>query len=326
MKKTALALTAALALSSFITPSASAAAFPDRPVRIVVPATAGGPSDLVARLMAERLGNLWGQSVVVENRTGGAQMIAARAVATAAPDGYSLLQGTSNMATNPIFHKEMPYDPADLIAVTRTHSTPMALVVHPSLPVDSVESLVAYIKKQPAELSFSTTGMGSSQQLAMLQLQQLAKLPPMTEVPYQGSSQGHPDLISGRVQLTIDPVAAVGPHIRSGAVKALAVTTSERLPSFPDIPTFAESGYPGVDLGGWGGVFVPSATPRPIVEQLRAAVGQVLEQPDVRQRMLDMGMVAQPDKDDAFQGFVLSERERLAKVVADAGLNPHEKK
>lgn len=324
--KSALSLVALVLAASVIPVSPAVAAFPERAVRIVVPATAGGPSDLVARLLAERLGHEWGQSVVVENRTGGAQMIAARAVATAAPDGYTLLQGTSNMATNVIFHKDMPYNPEDLIAVTRTHATPMALVVHPSLPVDSVESLVAYIRERASELSFSTTGMGSSQQLAMLQLQQLADLPPMTEVPYQGSSQGHPDLLSGRIQITIDPVAAIGPHIRSGAVKALAVTTPERLPSFPDISTFAEGGYAGVDLGGWGGVFVPTATPLPIVKQIRADVAKVLAQPAIRARMLDMGMVAQAGEDEQFQEFVLSERKRLSKVVSHSGLNPHANK
>lgn len=294
--------------------------FPSRPVRIVVPATPGGPSDLVARLLADKLGAMWGQSVVVENRPGGQQMIAASVVAKAAPDGYTLLQGTSNVATNPIFNKKMPYSPGELVAVSRTHLTPMLLAVNKELPARSVPELLQYLRKDGAKVSFGTSGTGSSQQLATWQLILAADLPKMTEVPYQGSTQAHPDLIAGRLGMMIDPAAAIATHVRSGAVKGLAVTTPQRLASLPDVPTLEEAGLKGVDLSGWGGLFATAGTPPAVLQKLSADVRKVLATPEVQARFEQLGLVAAPTSGEEFHRFVQSETLRWGKVVTQAGI------
>lgn len=299
---------------------AKEAKFPERPVRIAVPATPGGPSDLVARALADRLGALWGQSVIVENRPGGQQMIAASVVAKAPADGYTLLQGTSNVATNPIFNTKMPYDPADLVAVSRTHLTPMLLAVNNDVPARTVGELLDHLRKSGGSVSFGTSGTGSSQQLATWQLILAAGLPRLNEVPYQGSTQAHPDLITGRVALMIDPAAAIAGHVRSGAVRGLAVTTRERLASLPDIPTLTEAGLDTVDLSGWGGLFAPAGTPQRILDKLNADLATVLGSPEIRARFEQLGLVAAPSTAAEFQRFVADENRRWTKVVAEAGI------
>jgi tripartite-type tricarboxylate transporter receptor subunit TctC len=293
--------------------------FPSRPVKLVVPATPGGPSDLVARYMGEKLSQIWGQPVIVENKAGGKQMIAAQAVAAAPPDGYTLLQGTSNMATNPIFTPKMPYDSVkDFATVTRTHSTPMVVAVNKDLPIQSISDLITYIKKNAKDVSFGTTGEGSSQQLATLQFTQAASVPKLTEIPYQGSTAAHPDLITGRIAFMIDPAAAMTTQISSGTVRALAVTSTERLPSLPNVPTLAEAGLAGVDLNGWGGVWAPAATPPAVLKKLNADFRRVLEMPETKERFAKLGLVPMASTPEEFQRFVQAETDRWGKVVAAA--------
>lgn len=298
----------------------AATSFPERTVRIAVPATPGGPSDVVARILAEKLGTLWGQSVVVENRPGGQQMIAAALVAKATPDGYTLLQGTSNVATNAIFNRKMPYEPSELVAVSRTHLTPMLLAVNKDVPATSVKELLGWLGKDGATAAFGTTGIGSSQQLATWQLILAAGLPRLNEVAYQGSTQAHPDLIAGRIAMMIDPAAAIAGHVRSGAVRGLAVTTSQRLASLPDVPTLSEAGLASVDLSGWGGLLAPAGTPPAVLAKLNADLQTVLSSPDVQARFEQLGLVAAPTSAEDFQRFVAAEHQRWKKVVDDAGI------
>src|SRR5882762_2606114 len=218
------------------------AGWPAKPIRIVVPVTTGGPSDLVARILGEKLSASLGKPVIVDNRPGASNTVGAAMVAKADPDGYTLLQAAANMATNPILMTDLPFDAVkDFAPVSLTHLTPYVFVVSSQSPVKSLQELIKYIKDDAGQITYGTTGDGSPQQLATLLFAQTAGgLGKMTEVPYKGSSAAHPDLIANRISFMIDPLAAAGPHIKAGTLRALAVTTPQRNPSFPDIPTATE--------------------------------------------------------------------------------------
>lgn len=295
---------------------AQAAAWPSRPIRLIVPTAPGGPSDLVARTWTQAVGTDWNATFVVDNRPGGSQVIGTQAVATAAPDGYSLLQAASSMATMPLVVENLPFDVnKDFVAVSLTHLTPLVVVIDPKLPIKSMAELVRYAKEHPGKLSFGHTGEGSSQQLATRLLAQKAGLTQLLEVPYKGSSQAHPDLISGRLSVMIDPVSAVSTHIKSGAVRALAVTTSARVAAFPDLPTVAESGVPGYEVSSWGGVFAPAATPKDVVARIHQALRKTLEAPDTAKKFSDWGLVAKASSPAEFDSFVKSEVTRWRAVM-----------
>ena len=265
----------ALAIAANQTPAQTA--FPSRPVRIIVPVTTGGPSDLVARLLARELEASFGKPVVIENRAGASQTVGANAVAKAEPDGYTLLQAAANMAINPFLMSDLPYDTVkDFAPISLTHLTPYVFLVSAQSPVNSLAELFKFIRDNPGKISYGTTGPGSPQQLATLMLAQMAPLGAMTEIAYKGSSAAHPDLIANRVSFMIDPLAAAAPHIKSGLLRALAVTTPQRNPVFPAIPTAIEAGAPGYDFASWGGLFAPAATPRAVVMQLNQEVRKAL--------------------------------------------------
>jgi tripartite-type tricarboxylate transporter receptor subunit TctC len=267
------ALSAALwVFSSLLASTAHAqTAYPTKPVKIIVPVTTGGPSDLVARIVADKLTTSLGKPVIVENRPGASQVVGANAVAKAEPDGYTLLQAAANMAINPLLMTDLPFDTVkDFAPVSLTHMTPYVFVVSAQSAVQNLADLLKLIRDNPATISYATTGQGSPQQLATLLLAQQQKLPAMTEVQYKGSSAAHPDVISNRVHFMIDPLAASAPHIRSGLLRALAVTTPQRNPSFANLPTAIEAGLAGYDFASWGGVFAPAATPKEVLSKLNS--------------------------------------------------------
>jgi tripartite-type tricarboxylate transporter receptor subunit TctC len=291
-------------------------AYPSQPVKLVVPVTTGGPSDLVARMLGKELQSLWSQSVVIENRPGASQVVGAAYVAKANPDGYTLLQAAANMAINPFLMNDLPYDTVkDFQPITLTHLTPYVVVVSAQSSIQSFADLVDRIRKASTPLTYGSTGPGSPQQLATLLLAQQMKLPAMTEVPFKGSSAAHPDLIANRVDFMIDPLAASGPHIKSGLLRALAVTTRERNSAFPQLPTALEQGANNYVFASWGGVFAPARLPASLVRTLNQDIRKILAQPDVMKKLEGMGLVAQGSTPEEFGNFVVDEMNRWRALI-----------
>jgi tripartite-type tricarboxylate transporter receptor subunit TctC len=291
--------------------------YPVKNIRLIVPSPTGGPSDLVARILGDRLSASLGKPVIVDNRPGASQIVGTAVVAKAAPDGYTLLQAAANMAINPILMSDLPFDTVrDFAPVSMTHLTPYVFLVSAQSPVKSLPELLKYVRANPGRITYGVTGPGSPQQLATLLLAQTAGgLRDMTEVQYKGSSPAHPDLIANRISFMIDPLAAAAPHVKAGSLRALAVSTPQRNPSFPDIPTAAESGVPGYDFSSWGGVLAPAGTPRAIVHRLNADIGAALTNPDLTKRFVDMGLVAKHSTPEEFGRFVQSEMSRWRAVL-----------
>ena len=315
MKNRFTALAAALVLGVFT--HASFAQYPTKPVRIIVPVTTGGPSDLVARILGDKLSTSMGKPVIIENRPGASQTVGMAFVAKSDPDGYTVLQAAANMAINPILMSDLPFDTIkDFAPVSLTHMTPYVFVVSSQLPVNSLADLFKYIRDNKGKITYGTTGQGSPQQLATLLLAQQIPLGDMTEIQYKGSSAAHPDLISNRITFMIDPLAASAPHIKAGSLRALAVTTPQRNPSFPNVPTATESGVPGYDFASWGGLFAPANTPRDIVMKLNGELAKALNSPEIRKRFEDMGLVARATTPEEFGTFLHSEMGRWKAVLA----------
>ncbi len=315
--KAGAALAAATLLASGM--AAAQTAFPSRPLKIIVPVTTGGPSDLVARLLARELEVSMGKPVIIENRAGASQTVGANAVAKAEPDGYTLLQAAANMAINPFLMSDLPYDTVkDFAPISLTHITPYVFVVSAQSPVQTFPELIKFIRDNPGKISYGTTGPGSPQQLATLLLAQQLNLTGMTEIAYKGSSAAHPDLIANRVSFMVDPLAAAAPHIKSGNLRALAVSTPQRNPVFPNIPTAIESGAPQFDFASWGGLFAPAATPRAVVMQLNAEVRKALTSDAMKKRFEDMGLVAKSSAPEEFGQFLVSEMNRWKGLVKKA--------
>jgi tripartite-type tricarboxylate transporter receptor subunit TctC len=272
--------------------------YPDRPVSIIVPITPGGPNDLVARYLAERLSMRMHGNFVVENRPGGSHIIGMNQVARAKPDGYTLLQASSNMSMNPAVRDDLPFDSeVDFQAISLTHETPLAVSVGSALNINTLADLV---------------------EMATLLLLSKLGLNGLQEVAYRGSSQAHPDLISNRIDFMIDPVAAVLPHVKNNRLKILAVTTSERLALVPYVPTVAEA--LGIDyrVTSWGGIFAPKGTSQEIVQKLNRDLAAILNDQSTKTRMLELGLIARNSTPQELEVHVSSEINQWKKVVADA--------
>jgi tripartite-type tricarboxylate transporter receptor subunit TctC len=310
-----LMLSAVLAGAPFALHAQSA--YPNKPIRLIVPVTTGGPSDLVARIVGDKLTGALGKPVVIENKAGASQTLGADFVAKAAPDGYTLLQAAANMAINPILMKDLPFDTIkDFAPVSLTHMTPYVFVVSAQLPVTTLEGLIKYIRDNPGKVSYGSTGQGSPQQLAtLLFAQTVSGLTDMTEIQYKGSSAAHPDLISNRITFMIDPLAASAPHIKSGSLRALAVSTPARNPQFPNLPTATEAAVPGYDFASWGGVFAPARLPAEVMQKLNSEIGKVLNSAEITKRFEDMGLVARASSPEEFSRFLQAEMLRWDKIL-----------
>ena len=300
-------------------PAATAAQWPQRPVRMLVGFAPGGGTDATARAIAPKLSELLGQQVVIDNRPGATGNIAADITAKANPDGYTVLMGTiAALAINPSLYAKLPFDPVrDLAPVTRAVDSTNVLVLHPSVPAKSVKELIALAKAKP--LNCGSSGVGGAGHLA-LELFNLQAGTRITHVPYKGGGPAMIDLLGGNIQLNFATAASAVGHIKSGKIRALAVTTAKRAPLVPDLPTIAETGLKGFEANNWYGVVVPAKTPRPIIDRLNKDVATALMMPDVKELLFKQGLDVAPDSPEAFGAYIKSETVKWAKVIKSAGL------
>ena len=299
---------------------ASAYAFPDKPVRFVVGFTPGGPSDILARAVGQKLAERWKQQVVVENRPGAGGNIAAAEVAKAAPDGHTWLLGNNSiLATNAALYRSLPYDPVrDFAPVALLAVQPNILVVHPNLPVRSVGELVKYLKANPGSLNYGSSGAGAAAHLAAELFKTMAGVE-MVHVPYKGAQPALTDLIAGQVQLMFATSASVLPYVKAGRLRALAVTTAQRSPSVPDLPTVAEAGLAGFEATTWHGVVVPAATPPLLIERMNVDLNAVLRENELRDRLSSLGAEVVVGTPREFADYIAQEIPKWTKVVRDSG-------
>jgi tripartite-type tricarboxylate transporter receptor subunit TctC len=302
--------------------SAHSQSYPSRPLRIVVPSSAGSGADFSARLIAQPLSERLGQQLVVENRAGAATMIGTELVAKSPPDGYTLLLGVGTLATSPSMYKKVPYDAQrDLAPITQLASVPNVLVVHPSLPANSVKELVALAKARPGEIAFASSGTGTNPHLSM-ELLLFMTGTKMLHVPYKGPVPGLIDLLAGRVSAMATSTAAAFPHVRSGRLRVLGVTTATRVSVMPDVPTIAEAGVPGYEAVQWWGLLVPAGTPGDIINRLHREAVQVLTTRDIRERFAREGMEVVAGTPLEFAAYIRAETEKWARIVKSAGIQP----
>ncbi|GAB7545514.1 tripartite tricarboxylate transporter substrate binding protein [Cupriavidus sp. CuC1] len=323
-KPLATALAGVAAAIALTVPSTHAAetSYPTKTITIIVPASPGGAIDLVARLVGQKMTEAWGQSVVVDNRPGATGIIGTDLVAKSPPDGYMLALVASSHAINPSMVKKLPFDTIKSFEpVALTHVVPLMLVVSPSLPVTSVKELIAYGKANPGKLSFASSGSGGAPHFSGELFKSMTGID-MIHIPYKGSTLAHPDLTSGRVSLMFDTVAAIGPQVKGGKVRPLAVTTTKRSSTAPQVPTMAQAGLPGYETSTWGGVLAPAGTPKAVVDKLNAEINKALASPDVRERLQNAGIEPAGGTPAQFASFLQVEMGKWAKVAKDAGIQP----
>jgi len=299
----------------------AAAQYPTRAVKIVVPATPGGAIDLIARTLAEKLTVSLGQPVVVENKPGASNNLGTDFVAKSPPDGYTLVIVASSHATNKHLFKQMPFDPIkDFEPVVYTHVVPLLLAVHPSVPAKTVPELVDWIKANPGKAIYASSGPGSSLHMAAELFMSMTQTK-MQHVPYKGSSAAHPDLLAGRTAMIFDTITAVRGHVKSGAVRGIAVTTAKRSSAMPELPAIAES-LPGYDASTWGGILAPAGTPKEAVSKLNGSINAALKMEEVRSRLMGAGIEIQGGTPEAFAVVIRNEVDKWGRIVKEAGIQP----
>jgi tripartite-type tricarboxylate transporter receptor subunit TctC len=308
-------LAAALALPAF-----GQAAYPNKPIKIIAPVQPGGGVDLVARTIADRLGRVLGQSIIVDNQSGGGGVVGSMATARAAPDGYTLMVGyVGTHGTNPAVRK-LPYDAVkDFTPIAMIGGTPNILVVPPSVPVRSLAEFVAYVKANPGKLSYGSSGPGTLTHLAMEQLKVAADLD-IVHVPYRGIGPAITDILGGQTQALFPGLAAALPHIKAGKMKPLAVTGTRRHPLLPDVPTFEESGYKGFDGVQWYGIVGPAGMPAPIVGKLNEEINKLLANPDLRERLSGEALEPMPMTPEQFAQYMRDDIAKWSKLAQDRNI------
>ena len=300
--------------------SAQTPIWPAKPIRIVVPFAAGGGVDFLARTMQNRLSDGFGQPVVVENRAGAGGIVGAESVAKSAPDGYTLLMGNSaTHAINPAIQAKLPYDPiSQFAAITWAVNVNFLVTVHPGVPATSLRDLIALARAQPGKLSYGSAGNGTATHLATEMLKSLGGID-VVHVPYKGAGQAVLDLLGGQVSLMIGDLPTLLPLVKSGKLKALAVTSARRSIRFPEIPTVAESGFPGFEVLSWQGLFAPAGTPPAIVARIHTEAAKVLSAPDVRERLIDAGNEIVGAGPQEYAAYVQSEIAKWSIAAKAAG-------
>jgi len=323
-RRQALRLAAGAAALSVVAPRpAGAQTYPDRRVRLVVPYTAGGPADLVARILSEKLSAAWGQSVVVEDRPGGSGNTGTEMVARTAPDGYTLLLSVSAHVINASLYEKLPYDPfRDFTPITALASYGLVWVVHSSVEVTTLAELVALAKARPQGVTLGIGGIGAPTQLCALLFERAAGIS-FLQVPYHGGGPASAAVVSGHVMAMCNNAANAIPQIRGGTLRALAVAGEHRLPALPDVPTVAELGYPGFEASSWLGLFAPANLPRDISAKIYADTARALRLPDVQEKLIAQGYRVIGSPPEEFAAFMAAEAEKWDKLIKSAGLKAY---
>ncbi|HEY6864495.1 MAG TPA: tripartite tricarboxylate transporter substrate binding protein [Burkholderiales bacterium] len=318
-------LSAAIAAAVLALAAADAgaqSAYPSKPVRFIVPSSAGGGTDIIARAISQKLSEALGQQFVVDNRPGAGQMIGIELAARSPADGHTILMTASTLAINPIMYKKVTYDPVrDFAPITQAASLPNVLVVHPSLPVKSLAELIALAKREPGRIAYASAGIGTSPHMSVALLEHLAGIE-MVHVPYKGTGPGVIDVLAGQVKVMTPNVLTALPHIKSGKLRALAVTSGKRSDALPDVPTIAEAGVPGYESVQWYGVLAPAGTPREIVQRLYTEIAKSLRAGDVRERLAADGAEPVGSTPEQFAAFIRAEIDKWAKLAKAAGIKP----
>lgn len=310
----------AAAAAICFSPPALAQAFPSKPVRIIVPFSPGGPADLLGRVIGERLQRDWAQPVVVLNKDGAGTILGVDMAAKATPDGHTLLLGNVAMIINASSGRKLPYETMkDLTPISLVFTQPLILVLHPSVPLGSVKELVAFAKSNPGKLRYGSSGVGTSIHLTT-ELFRSAVGIEMTHVPYKGVAPATTDLLGGRIDLMFPGITPAAPHIKSGKLKALAVTSRKRSAALPDVPTFIESGVSDFEATGWYGVLVPAGTPKDILAKMHAELVKVLNMEDVKERLASQGGEAVSSSPAQFAAFMREELKKWTHVIKSSNI------
>ena len=301
--------------------AAPAATYPSKPIKIIVPYAPGGTSDILARIVGQKLGDAWGQQVIIDNKPGANGNIGADMVAKSPPDGYTLLLADiGSLAISPAVYPTLPFDPAkDFAPVGMVAYSPHILVVHPSVKANNVKELVELAKASPGKMNYATSGVGGAPQLAGVEFAQRAGVS-WTYIPYKGGAQAIADIAAGQANVMFNGMLATYPQVKAGNLRILAVSGASRWASIPDVPTVAESGYPGFETGSWQGVLAPAGTPVDIVTKLNAELTRIVNSADVKERLAAQGAEARSGSPESFGVFIGKEKTRWAKVVKDAGI------
>ena len=313
-----IAAAVALAASSLT----SAQQYPAKPVRIIVPFAAGGPSDFLMRIVGPKLSEIWGHSVILDNRGGANQQLGSELAARAAPDGYTLLMMTGGAAINVSLYPKLPYDTLkDFAPISLVAKGPNLAVIHPSVPAKNLGEFITYARSRPKQLVYASAGAGAPSHLAVELFSTMAKIE-MIHVPYKGMAPGMTDLLGGQVQLAFPTISAGITHARTGKLRALGVTTATRSPAAPEVPTIAEAALPGFEASNWYGIVAPGRTPPVLVKKVHDDLARVLAAPDVRERMINQGMETTSLTPEAFGAHIRAEIVKWAKVVKASGAKP----
>jgi tripartite-type tricarboxylate transporter receptor subunit TctC len=299
------------------------ATYPTKPVRMIVPFAPGGGTDIIARLVAQELSSAWGQTVLVDNRSGGGGTIGTQLATKASPDGYTMVLCSLGLAYAPALYPDLPYDPRkDLAPITRVASQPFVYVVTPSLGVSSMKELVALAKAKPGELRYGSGGAGGSSHLGTELLRTMTGIQ-LVHVPYKGTGPALTAMLAGEIHFQLIGISSVVPHIKAGRMRALAVSGSARSSAAPEVPTVAESGIPGYDFDVWYGMLFPARTPQPLVERVGRDINQALQSASLRERFVGLGVQAAGNTPDEFRALIAAEVAKWNQVAAKANIKLH---
>jgi len=325
MRTTArLRLAAALLLALCAAPlTAAEPQYPARPIRWIVPVPPGATTDILSRLIGAKMGEAWGQQVIVDNRSGGAFVVGTDIVAKANPDGYTIGILLSPHVVNPFVMKNLPYDSVkDFQPITQIVFVPGVMVANASLPANNLKEVIALAKARPGQLNFGSPGAMTSGHLSMELLNVMAGIK-ITHVPYKGGAPAIADLLGNNIQFVILGPPTVMAHIKAGRLKPIATTAAKRSPGLPDVPTFAESGLPGYDTYEWYGIFAPARIPRPVLTKLNLEINRIIQLPDIKERMLTLGAIPHGGTPEEFAAFLDAERRKWGPVAQKVGLKPN---